>query len=138
MSCLFWRSTFAIILSILTLPFAAGAALAGGGVGVTFGFGGGPYYGHHRPPVYYGPPPPVYYRGPIYAPPPVYYAPPVYAAPPVYYAPPAYSEPAPRYAPQLQRENCREYQSTGVVNGAVAQTYGTACQQPDGTWRIVN
>lgn len=69
-------------------------------------------------------PPPV-----VYAPPPVYYAP-----PPVVYAP----APAPAaYAPAPAAQNCREYQTTIQVNGQPQQSYGTACQQPDGTWRIV-
>jgi len=33
---------------------------------------------------------------------------------------------------------CREYQSEATVNGQVQQTYGTACRQPDGQWKLVN
>lgn len=33
---------------------------------------------------------------------------------------------------------CREYQQTIVVGGQEQQGYGTACQQPDGSWEIVN
>lgn len=33
---------------------------------------------------------------------------------------------------------CREYQSTVVVGGRSEVAYGTACRQPDGSWRIVN
>lgn len=32
---------------------------------------------------------------------------------------------------------CREYQQTVTVGGRVAQAYGTACRQPDGSWEIV-
>ncbi|HYD29454.1 MAG TPA: RT0821/Lpp0805 family surface protein [Azospirillaceae bacterium] len=32
---------------------------------------------------------------------------------------------------------CREYQQTVTVNGRVEQAFGTACQQPDGSWRLV-
>jgi len=32
---------------------------------------------------------------------------------------------------------CREYQQTVVVGGRSEQAYGTACQQPDGSWKIV-
>ena len=32
---------------------------------------------------------------------------------------------------------CREYQKVAVVNGQEQQTYGIACRQPDGTWRII-
>ena len=33
---------------------------------------------------------------------------------------------------------CREYQSTATVNGQIQPVYGTACQQPDGSWEIVS
>ncbi|HVJ55822.1 MAG TPA: hypothetical protein VM689_25390 [Aliidongia sp.] len=72
---------------------------------------------------------------PLYAPPPVIYAPPpvVYAAPPpVVYAP----QPAPAYAP-APPSNCQPYSSTQNIGGVPQQVTGTACLQPDGTWRIV-
>jgi hypothetical protein len=73
-------------------------------------------------PVYVYPPPAV-----VYAPSPVYVAPgPVYVAPPptqVVVAPP----PA-----------CRSYQTTVVVGGVPHQVAGTACRQPDGSWRVVH
>ncbi|MBP2313142.1 RT0821/Lpp0805 family surface protein [Azospirillum soli] len=33
---------------------------------------------------------------------------------------------------------CREYQQTVYVNGRAQQASGQACQQPDGTWRIMS
>ena len=33
---------------------------------------------------------------------------------------------------------CREYQQTVTVGGKTEQAYGTACRQPDGSWRIVD
>lgn len=33
---------------------------------------------------------------------------------------------------------CREYQQTVTVGGQQQSAYGTACQQPDGSWEIVN
>ena len=33
---------------------------------------------------------------------------------------------------------CREYQQTIIVGGQEQQAYGTACQQPDGSWEIMN
>ena len=33
---------------------------------------------------------------------------------------------------------CREYQQTVMVGGREQSSYGTACRQPDGSWRIVN
>ena len=32
---------------------------------------------------------------------------------------------------------CREYQQTVLIGGEEQQAYGTACRQPDGTWKIV-
>ena len=88
----------------------------------------------------FGPPPPI-----VYAPPPVYYVPP---PPPVYYVPPppppppppptaAVPPPPPPASPTAGQE-CREYQTTTMINGTPQQAVGTACRQPDGTWRIVN
>jgi surface antigen len=33
---------------------------------------------------------------------------------------------------------CREYQQTIMIGGQAHQSYGTACRQPDGQWKIVN
>ncbi len=33
---------------------------------------------------------------------------------------------------------CREYRTTVTVGGDAVEAYGTACRNPDGTWRIVN
>ncbi len=41
-----------------------------------------------------------------------------------------YREPKGRY--------CREYQQTVTVGGQTEQAYGTACRQPDGSWKVVN
>ena len=35
-------------------------------------------------------------------------------------------------------EYCREYQQTVTVGGQTETAYGTACRQPDGSWKIVN
>jgi hypothetical protein len=43
---------------------------------------------------------------------------------------PAYGEP---YRDDLGRY-CREYQTTGTINGRQEHLYGTACLQPDGSW----
>jgi len=34
-------------------------------------------------------------------------------------------------------QTCREYQQTVTVGGETVTGYGTACRQPDGSWRIV-
>lgn len=33
---------------------------------------------------------------------------------------------------------CREYQETITIDGRQEKTTGTACRQPDGSWRIAN
>ncbi len=35
-------------------------------------------------------------------------------------------------------QHCREFQQTVTVGGKTEQAYGTACRQPDGTWKIVS
>jgi surface antigen len=32
---------------------------------------------------------------------------------------------------------CREFQSTVTIGGQPQQAYGTACRQPDGSWKVV-
>ncbi len=39
---------------------------------------------------------------------------------------------------QPNGQYCREYQTTIHVGGRVENAYGTACREPDGTWRIVS
>lgn len=85
---------------------------------------------------------PRYYYYPYYAPPPVVYTTPrvIYAPPTVVtYAPPA-SLPAEQTSPTYtddQGRFCREFQSTAIIDGEEQATYGTACLQPDGAWRVV-
>ncbi len=33
---------------------------------------------------------------------------------------------------------CREFQQTITIDGKTERAYGTACQQPDGSWQITN
>ncbi|NQW10778.1 MAG: hypothetical protein HQ481_12970 [Alphaproteobacteria bacterium] len=40
--------------------------------------------------------------------------------------------PTPRHGGQ-----CREYSTISTINGEPVEIYGTACRQPDGSWRIV-
>lgn len=86
---------------------------------------------------------PVFVGPPVFSGPPVYYAPP----PAYYYPPPVQYEPPPANAAPAggaaqsgaySSAYCREYQTTARINGALQKTYGTACRQPDGSWRIVN
>lgn len=34
-------------------------------------------------------------------------------------------------------EYCREFQQTVTIGGKTEEAYGTACRQPDGSWKIV-
>jgi len=141
-----------------TLTGALLGGAAGAGVGYAFGKGKGAAIGgvtglalgalagnaterSRTTTVYSAPPPPAYYApapGYYYAPPPPpqpaygYYQPqPAYAAPPPAYAPP------PPASPGYSTANCREYSGTITIDGQPQRSYGTACLQPDGTWRIV-
>lgn len=71
----------------------------------------------------------------VYPPPPV-----VYAQPRVVYVDPAPVQAIPMSPPYTDGYGryCREYQSTMTVGGSSQRGYGTACLQPDGSWRIVN
>ena len=35
-------------------------------------------------------------------------------------------------------QHCREYQQTVTIDGKTESAYGTACRQPDGSWKIIN
>jgi hypothetical protein len=118
------------VLAAAVLLFSASPASARVfvhlGVGVPV-FAGPPAFYGYGPPAYYYPPPPAYYAPP---PPPAYY-----------YPPPASAEPAagpPESNGAYDNQTCREYQTTTRIDGAMHPSYGTACLQPDGTWRIVN
>ena len=37
-----------------------------------------------------------------------------------------------------EQEYCREYQQTIVIGGKEEKAYGTACRQPDGSWKRKN
>ena len=47
--------------------------------------------------------------------------------------------PVPSYlvAPTLGPSSCYQYQTTIIIAGQPQPAFGTACLQPDGTWRIV-
>jgi surface antigen len=60
---------------------------------------------------------------------------------PVGWASPTYGTeyqvtPVRQYA--AQGTTCREYVANAAVNGRWQQVHGTACAQPDGSWRVVN
>lgn len=99
----------------------------------VFRYGSGPWHEHpryrHERRVIVVPPPRVVYVAPpevVYMPAPQPAAPPV----PATAASPVYQAADGRY--------CREYQATITVEGRPQASFGTACLQPDGSWRIVN
>lgn len=110
-----------------------------GGDRVSLSFNFSSYPSRHWSPAY-----PTYYGYRGYYPYYNYYV----APPPVVYAPApqaiVYTEPAPAIANQTSAtyinnngQHCREFQSTAQIAGSVQPTYGTACLQPDGAWRVV-
>jgi hypothetical protein len=120
---------------------AAIGGILGLGLGAMLALAADQENGRRHPRAVYAPPPPAY------APPPVYTPPPAFApAPPTYqpgYQPSAYQPaPVPAASPyataQYSQTHCREYSGTISVDGTARAAYGTACLQPDGTWRIVN
>ena len=102
---------------------------------------GGYYHGGPRVGVYVGVPGPYYYD-PYYNP--YYYRPYGYYPPrTVVVERPVYT-PAPPVGTVIREGRdssgnyCREYQSTTTIDGRPVPSYGTACLQPDGQWRIIN
>jgi hypothetical protein len=135
----------AVAAALAVLAFPPNAAEARTRVSVGIGIGAplyaapyGGYYGY-RPYPYWRPPRAYYYGPPavVVTPPPVVYAPP----PPAIYAPPpgpiAAAPVSPPYAGR-SGQTCREYRSNVTVGGRVQPSYGTACLQPDGSWRLMN
>jgi hypothetical protein len=78
------------------------------------------------PPVYYVPPPAVYYT-----PPPVYYVAPPAPVPAV-----ATTSGTSLPSKRQRRPPCREYRTAVTIDGKEHSIVGTACLEPDGTWRI--
>jgi hypothetical protein len=95
----------------------------------------------YYPPAYYAP-------RPYYAPPQGYPPPP---PPPSYYPPGATGAAPPSYPPVVEGTppanyaapqaaalgDCRKFQQPIKLDGRSIMAYGTACQQPDGSWRII-
>ncbi|MGH6988388.1 MAG: hypothetical protein ACREFD_18980 [Stellaceae bacterium] len=65
------------------------------------------------------------------------YAPPAYGYPPPVYAVPPPDASADVPPPVPRPKGCREFRSTVIVDGQARVSHGLACQQADGTWRIV-
>lgn len=109
------RSLFALVLSVI--PLSAAQAYPGHHH----------RHGHHhgsRGFVSFGMVGAPYYPAP---------APVIYSAPP----PVAYVQNDLPPAPEPDRY-CREYQRDVYIDGRRQPAYGTACQEPDGSWKLVD
>ncbi|MFC3674095.1 hypothetical protein [Ferrovibrio xuzhouensis] len=128
------RTDFAVFLAIIAatlgVAIAVGPAPAARADEIVVWHDAPPPYWHRHPPYYYRHPPrhEVVVIEP--APPPVVVAP---APPPVVVAP----APAPAVA-AAPEPYCREYRSTSTVDSKPVPSYGKACRQPDGSWKIVS
>lgn len=81
-------------------------------------------------PSYYTPPPQT-----VYAPAPSYgYGNSGYD----YEQPPIQAVPSSNVYQAQSGQYCREYQSQANIGGRMTYGYGTACLQPDGSWRVAN
>lgn len=132
---------------VLALGFALAPRSAEARVGVFVGgFFGFP--GYYYPPAYYYPPYTYYYPNYYYYPPAYTYPPPPPPPPPASPAPAAYTNAPPPPPPPATAAkpsaaapaggNCHDFQTTEPAEGGGAQpATHTACQQPDGTWKIV-
>ena len=129
-------AAFAATLLAMPEPAAADAYF-------SYGFrSGGHHHGHHYR-GHHGRP--HYGAGYVWGPPVVVYREPpprtVYVVPapaPVVIAQPVPANPASPVYQTTDGRQCREYQRTVFIDGLPQASYGTACLQPDGVWRIVN
>jgi|GEM_PF-3232608 hypothetical protein len=147
----FALAVFVALLCLAALPAPAEAWWRGGHDGFGWGFGSGValgvgigaccgYYPYYSPayygyPAYYAPPPAtVVYEAP--AAPVTYVQPqqqPVYAQQPQPAAQPVAASQASASYTDSSGRTCRNFQSN--IDGAPVN--GTACLQPDGSWRTV-
>jgi len=132
-----------------------GAAIGGilglaAGALVSSQVNGGGLFGAEPQPAYtgYAPPPPPAYQAPAYQ------APAYHQQPPVVYQAPAYQTQAAYQPVQANpyagyqgavyssgggsQAYCRQYRANIRIDGQRQPTSGTACLQPDGTWKVVN
>ncbi|MGV8995573.1 MAG: hypothetical protein ACOH12_01340 [Parvibaculaceae bacterium] len=77
------------------------------------------------------------YQQPVYQQP-VYAPAPAYGSSYGYDQQPLQATPSSDIYQTQSGQYCREYQSQVNVGGRMQYGYGTACQQPDGSWRVVN
>lgn len=135
----------AMVLSISAVPAMADSAFFsfsvgdhGGGHSRSKHSNWGHGYGHNRhhyvsrerfhhwgPPSYFAPRPVVYYQEPT-----------VIERRVIIHEPEVVS--ATRGRVVSNNPYCREYQRNVTVGNRVQESYGTACRQPDGAWKVVS
>lgn len=141
-----FAALFAFLLIMLTPAPAFARSHVHIGIGVGFPIYSGIDYGHvgyyHR--QHFWPRGRSYYRphyrsyfGPYYAPV-IVAPPPVYSAPIYNYDAPLQAIPTSNVYRAPNGQYCREYQATARVGRNLQNVYGTACQDTNGTWRIIN
>lgn len=121
----------AIIAATLGIAIAVGPAPAARADEIMVWHDAPPPYWHRHPPYYYRHPPRHEVVVVEPAPPPVIVTP---APAPVVAAPP----PAPAVVAAAPDAYCREYRSITTVDSKPVASYGKACRQPDGSWKIVS
>ncbi len=139
----------ASVLSVSALPALADSAFFSFSVGDTHGYRShhGGHHGRHHgyyererfhhwgSPVFFGS---HYYERPHYVPSPIVY----YEQPTVIERRVIVEEQEPIRATRgrvvSDSPYCREYQRNVTVGNHVEQSYGTACRQPDGAWKVVS
>lgn len=131
-------AAFAIGLLAQPAPAAAESAYFSYGYRSEGHRGHHGYHHRHHGRSHYGygyvwGPPVVVYRDP---PPRTVYV--VPAPAPIVLTQPVPASPASPVYQTTDGRHCREYQRTVIVGGLPQASYGTACLQPDGVWRIVN
>jgi hypothetical protein len=115
----------AVIAATLAVAIAVGPAPAARADEILVLHDAPPPYWHRHPPYYYRHPP----RREVVV---------VEPAPPVAIAPAAPVAAVPAQTAAAPEPYCREYQNVAVVDGKPVKSYGTACRQPDGSWKIVS
>jgi len=141
--------SFLMMLAVAIIGVSAAPPVASADTTVVIGAGVPVYpehlrhhhYRHHYRPapvvVYEAPPPAVVYQPPVVYPPLVVYPPPAVVYQPAPGAGLSATPASPIYTAR-NGQSCREYQTTVMVDGVQQPAHGTACRQPDGSWRTVN
>lgn len=137
-----WRAGLAIAAAMVAAVASAPAQADRGGHPGNFGFHH-PGFGFHHPGfVHPGFVHPGFVHRHVFVRPHFFFRPfPFFGATAFYPVPvplyPPWPYPAYLTAPVAGAPNCYQYQTTIILGGVPQPAIGTACLQPDGTWRVV-